>query len=118
MSYDIELTDRNTGKVVKFPYVHEVRGGTYQLGGSDEAWVNITYNYWAIFREVLGEEGIRTIYGLTGEESIPLLEKAISELDDNVSTDYWEATEGNAQQALKHLLLFAQLRPDGIWNGD
>lgn len=29
--------------------------------------------------------------------------------------DYWKATEGNAKRALCGLLMFAQLRPDGVW---
>lgn len=118
MSYDIELIDPNTNKTIEFPYAQEVRGGTYQLGGTNQAWVNITYNYGQIFRDIFGEKGIRTIYGLTGRESIPLLEQAIDRLNDDISNDYWEATEGNAKQSLKYLLIFAQLRPDGVWNGD
>lgn len=44
-----------------------------------ELWLNITYNYYSVFcrSEVFGEGGIRSIYGLTGAESVPLLKKAI-----------------------------------------
>lgn len=62
--------------------------------------------------------GIRTIYGLTGALSIPILEDAISKLGDDVSDDYWAPTEGNAKTALTQLLAMAQLRPDGVWGGD
>jgi hypothetical protein len=55
---------------------------------------------------------------MTGEESIPLLKDSISKLADDVSEDYWESTEGNVKQSLLGLLIFAQLRPDGIWEGD
>ena len=69
--------------------------------------------------EVFGEGGIRSIYGKTGAESIPMLEKAISALGDNVdNSDYWHATEGNAKRALYGLLAFAKMRPDGVWDGD
>ena len=55
---------------------------------------------------------------MTGAESIPVLKSAIDALGDDVSTDYWEATEGNAKRALCQLLAFAQMRPDGVWDGD
>ena len=32
--------------------------------------------------------------------------------------DYWEGTAANAIIPLKQLLIFAQLRPDGVWEGD
>lgn len=34
------------------------------------------------------------------------------------NTDYWEATAGNAIKPLHYLIAMAQLRPDGIWEGD
>lgn len=87
----------------------------------DERGCNITYNYGKLFRrdDVLGTRGIRSIYGKTGAESIPILEKAISALGDDVDdSDYWHATEGNAKRALYGLLAFAKMRPDGVWDGD
>ena len=54
----------------------------------------------------------------TGAESIPLLEKAIANLGDDVHPDYWEPTEGNAKRALFKLLALARLRPDGVWRID
>jgi hypothetical protein len=39
-------------------------------------------------------------------------------LDDDVSEDYWEATEGNVRVALSGLLFLAQRAPQGIWKGD
>ena len=118
MSYDITLNDPVTNDVIIFDNKHNIKGGTYCLGGTQEAWLNVTYNYGEIFRKVFGEMGIRNIYGKSGAESIPLLEKAMAKLKDDVSEDYWEATEGNAKKFLYGLLAFAQLRPDGIWDGD
>lgn len=69
-------------------------------------------------RRVFGKDGIRTIYGMTGAESIPIIKAAMEKLSDDVSEDYWEATEGNAKKALAGLLAFAQIRPDGLWKGD
>ena len=57
------------------------------------------------------------IYGMTGAESIPVLEAAAAKLSDDVSEDYWEATEGNAKRALLQLLAMARMRPDGDWDG-
>ena len=79
--------------------------------------MNVTYNYNPHFEQI-GPDGIRSIYGMTGTESIPILEKAIAALKDDFQEDYWEATEGNAKLALRGLLEFAKMRPDGVWDGD
>ena len=106
------------GEVIQFETPHMIRGGTYAIYGTQEAWLNITYNYGKHYRRVFGENGIRTIYGLTGAESIPIIKAAMEKLSDDISEDYWEATEGNAKKALAGLLAFAQMRPDGVWKGD
>ncbi len=120
MSYDIYLHDPLTGDILHSDTKHEMRGGTYALGGTTALWLNVTYNYGKFYRRpsVFGENGIRTIYGLSGADSIPILEKAIAALGDDVTSDYWEATEGNAKRPLTQLLSMAKLRPDGVWNGD
>ena len=119
MSYDIYLNDPVTGDVLEAAQPHQMTGGTYQVGGTAELWLNVTYNYIEHFRRVLDtEKGIRVIYGMTGAESAPLLVRAIELLDTNTSDDYWEATEGNARRALCGLLAMAQMRPDGVWGGD
>lgn len=118
MGYDIHLRDPVTGNALEAESPHQVRGGTYAVGGTTKLWLSVTYNYWAHFRRVFGEEGIRSIYGKTGAESIPMLQAAMAQLGDDVDPDYWKATEGNAKQSLAGLLAFAQLRPDGVWNGD
>ena len=118
MSYDISLRDPVTREVLRLGSPHEMAGGAYCAGGTDEAWLNVTYNYAPHFRRVLGERGIRTIYGMTGAESIPVLEVAAAKLADDASDDYWDATEGNAKRALLQLAALARLRPDGVWDGD
>ena len=55
---------------------------------------------------------------MTGLESIPVLEKAINALGNDVNEDYWEATEGNAKKPRIQLLTMAKMRPDGTWEGD
>lgn len=118
MSYDIRLKDPVTKKTIEFDNPHLIRGGTYAMNGTNEAYINITYNYSKYYYGIFGEKGIRIIYNMSGAESMLILKEGISKLGDDVSKDYWEVTEGNAKRALYGLLAFAQLRPDGIWDGD
>ena len=119
MSYDIELQDPVTKETLILDEPHHMKGGTYALGGTARAHLNVTYNYWPNFEKAFGEgKSIRSLYGLTGADSIPVLEMAISKLGDDVDTDYWEPTDGNAKRALSQLLALAKMRPDGVWAGD
>lgn len=119
MSYDIRLKDPITGGTLLTEFPHQITGGTYAMGGTTELWLNVTYNYAKhYYRTIDQEKGIRAIYGLSGAQSIPLLQKGIDALGDDTNEDYWQPTEGNAKQALYGLLAFAQLRPDGVWHGD
>ena len=119
MSYDIRMVDPITKEILHTDEVHFLTGGTYCIGGTTEMWLNVTYNYSKFYYRVINQEkGIRTLYGLSGAESIPLLKSAIQKLGDDIDENYWKATEGNAKRALIKLLALAQMRPDGIWNGD
>lgn len=131
MSYDIELCDPTTKVILELDEPHHMKGGTYCLGGTREMSLNITYNYSKHYGRVFEPkeskhsyardgvlDGVRSIYGLTGAESIPVLQKAIDQLGDDVSDDYWQPTEGNAKRALCQLLALAKMRPDGVWDGD
>lgn len=119
MSYDIRLIHPITLKPLHSEQPHQLKGGTYALGGTTELWLNVTYNYFKHFLKAIDpEEGIRKLYGMTGAESIPILKAAIAQLGDDVDEDYWKSTEGNAKQALLKLLAMAQMRPDGVWDGD
>lgn len=135
MSYDVYLADPVTHEVLTMDVPHQMRGGTYAIGGTDKMWVNITYNYalWYYKDYAFGEKGIRSIYGLSGAESIPVLKKAIAALEDSDeelpyeeakacleqgATGYWLPTRTNAIRPLYQLLALAQMRPDGVWKGD
>ncbi len=119
MSYDLELINPLTKEVMTTPTKHHLKGGRYALGGTDLAHLNITYNYSMFYYTTFGRLGIRTIYGMSGKESIPLIKKAIAMLgNDSPSDDYWESTPGNAKKALEDLVALAELCPDGIWDGD
>lgn len=115
MSYDISLCDAITGEVLQLDQPHHMRGGTYAIGGTRDASLNVTYNYYKHYQSI---GGIRAIYGLTGAKSLPLLAKAIAALGDDIDSDYWRPTEGNAKRALIQLQALAQMRPDGVWQGD
>ena len=145
MSYDISLVDTVTGETLELDAPHHMRGGTYQVGGTMRAELNVTYNYGMHYRRVFDQleqphraapawmhkawmlegsgsettvRGIRTIYGLTGAESLPVLDRAIAALRNDIDPDYWKATEGNAKRALVQLRALALMRPDGLWSGD
>lgn len=140
MSYDICLNDPVTGETLELDTPHDMRGGIYAAGGTRECWLNVTYNYarWyyepGVFPERgKGQNGIRSIYGLTGAESIPALRHAIDRLteisadlsseerrecEEQGATGYWMPTRENAIKPLYQLLVLAQLRPDGVWDGD
>lgn len=137
MSYDIDLIDPVTGETLELAAPHHMRGGTYAVGGTTQAHLNVTYNYYPQFSRVFDElaeprqkapkwmqtagkpvRGVRTIYGLTGAESLPVLDKAIAALGDDVDPDYWKPTDGNAKRALVQLRALAAMRPDGLWSGD
>lgn len=119
MSYDIRLVHPITKKALLLDSPHHMRGGTYAVGGTPHAHLNVTYNYSKHYYKHMGEGGIRTIYGMTGADSIPVLQRAADALGDDVNLDdYWSPTEGNAKAALLQLIALAKLRPDGVWEGD
>ena len=186
MSYDIYLKDEITGETIEFDTPHDMKGGTYAVGGTSEAWLNITYNYSDYYYDAAegdkrffgslpddrpNEEprnlGIRGIYGKTGAESIPMLKdmvqmiwdkyhthgewitternetiyldkkgheidlvtamhkgieytekEIVKQVNEGPNRDYWEPTAGNAIRPLKQLIAMAQMRPDGVWDGD
>lgn len=139
MSYDIYLDDPVTNEPIVLDAPHDMRGGTYCLDGESRAHLNVTYNYYVVLadklarhptdddpewlREDAARKGgmvrcVRALYGMTGAESIPILQDVIAQLGDDVDADYWKATEGNAKRALCQLLALARMRPDGVWSGD
>ena len=91
MSYDIYLRDPVTGETAEVPG-HLMVGGTFRADYhpetgtftpalNTEAHLNITYNYGSYYYEAAEENGIRSIYGMTGGDSIAVLEKMIKILE-------------------------------------
>ena len=119
MSYDIHFKDPKTGEAIEFDERHLIRGGTYAIDGTSRAWLNITYNYAPFYYQLIDREnGIRSLYGKSGAEAIPILEAAIAKLGTYRSGYYWEATPGNAGAALNDLLTLCKMAPHGVLDGD
>lgn len=115
MSYDIELTDNNHPVLVD----NHTEGGTYAIGGTTEASLNITWNYSKFFHDHLdAKKGIRWLYGKKAKNTAKRLRKAIKELGTEPDNDYWASTPGNAGHALSVLLQWAKQHPEAIWRGD
>lgn len=119
MSYDISLIDPKTGKSAELPFAMRLVGGTVPVGGTTVADVNITYNYSKHFSRLFGVDGIRTLYGKSGRETLQMLTDAALSLENNVDVnDYWAATDGNVKEAIVQLINLALWCPDGVWDGD
>ena len=117
MSYDIELVDPETRLPVSVPRFAE--GGTQAIGGSDEAHLNITYNYAPLFYSALdADDGIRWLYGKTGKRCAVHLRRAVDKLGTARDEDYWRPTRGNAGYALSILLEWAKQHPGAVFQGD
>ena len=110
MSYDVYL--KRGDRIVSVPHHNE--GGTRRVGGSDEAQLNVTYNYSPHYR-VLGEGGLRHLDNRRASECYDDLLMAIKLLGVARDADYWLATPGNAGYALAVLLGWALLNPDAIF---
>ena len=96
MSYDIYLKEPASNEVAQVP-AHLMTGGTFkadyhpQTGEftpalNTDAHLNITYNYGGYYRET-EPEGIRSIYGKTGFDSIKILEKMIRNIEEKYKQD-------------------------------
>lgn len=90
MSYDISLNDPVTGQAAVVPG-HLMYGGTYKADYhpetgeftpalNTEAELNITYNYSDYYYAAYPDLGIRTIYGVSGLDSVPILENMIEHI--------------------------------------
>jgi hypothetical protein len=135
MSYDIYILDKK-GEPVHVAKPHGIGGGTY-CPTSTELWLNITFNYGKIFRreEVFGEKGILCLQGLTVKEALPIVTKAWRALkydggeewterhNENGTVtligtarptpkSYWDATDGNAKNALGYLGELLEMAPE------
>ena len=91
------------------------------IGGSE---VNCTYNVSNMFYDWMPDKGIRTIYGLTGQESIEVLRSLREHLENN-RLRMLEMEPGNGWGSLKNthalinkMVMLAISYPNEIWAGD
>ena len=111
MSFDVRLKDKE-GETVKVD-AHE-EGGTYALGGTPKAELNVTYNYSKVLNEVWGE-GTGFLDGKKAGRVTKLLRDTVTVLGTEQDEDYWKATEGNVGYALSVLLKWAEQYPDATF---
>lgn len=109
MSWDVRFVDPVSKETVYLSESHHLAGGTLAVGGTREAWLNITYNYGGLFRKHLHTDGLAGLSGKTPDQMIPLLDKAIDVLGTYTSDNYWDPTPGNAGAALTALRQLARL---------
>ncbi len=111
MSYDISLKDPVTNQTAQVPG-HLMIGGTYLADYHPEtntftpalntsAELNITYNYGDYYYETYRDLGIRTIYGVTGLDSIPMLEK----IAENIKRKYMFGDDWVTSKRTKKIFL-------------
>ena len=111
MSYDVYLNEPDTDNTMTVST--RGIGGTYAVlseGASYfDAWLNVTYNYSKIW-------GVYDIDGMTGAESISVLEAVVEENGTEQDGDYWNATPGNVGHMANTLLSWAREHPEGVWS--
>ena len=117
MSYSVSMKNED-GSICQVP--SHTEGGNIVLGGTTDANMNITYNYsWFYYRCLDKDKGLRWLYGKSGHEVTHRVSKAVQELGTNkYAKDYWADTPGNAGAALKVLLDWAVMNPNGVFYGD
>ena len=113
MSYWVYLEDEN-GKPLQVE--NHAGGGTFTLGGTTDAELNVTYNYGPYIRRELSPEGLRWLHKKTGRETYDALVSAVGRLGVEHDEDYWLATPGNAGKALNILAGWAKQHPEGVWS--
>ncbi len=116
MSWNVYLNDKD-GNVIQFDNAVKQIGGNICIGELFVASASsVTYNYSKHYNKFF-DGGFSSLDKMSAKESMPLLAKAIAELDPDTEnpSDYWEPTEGNARRVLVEMLNWAVERPDGIW---
>ncbi len=105
MSWWISLCDAQgcTPEVERF-----TGGGTFMAGGSDEADLNVTYNYGGHFK-------FKALHGRRAGDTVAELREAAERLGTERADDYWEASPGDAEHACALLLRWAEQHPGCAW---
>ena len=106
MSYDLRIHEEKYPNLMAKVENHE-EGGTFALGGTTDAELNITYNYSKIFN-------FRGLNGKSCKECIEWLEPIVKILGTDRSEDYWESTNGNVGYCLSVILSWCKQHPTGF----
>ena len=149
MSYDIRIVDKTTKDEQYHPSAKFERGGTVpavvnsytgqlEQVQSEEAHVNVTYNYAKYYYEATDDDarfvhydednephyGIRGLYGKTPSESIPMLQDMVRRIKDKYTDQAgnWVTTkrtrtrvyDKNGNEIDEHPLVIALTRTDDI----
>jgi hypothetical protein len=112
MSWELKLNDKE-GKPVEVDVFEE--GGTYAVGGTNLAELNVTYNYGKVLREVWNGESLTLLNGKNAGRMLKLLRDSVKVLGTKQDNDYWNATEGNVGYMLNILLTWAEANPDAVF---
>jgi len=111
VSYWVSLIN-NKGDIVEVENHSE--GGTFVVGGTNEADLNITYNYGKYTWKYL-KEGLKSLNNKKAKNFIPTFEKAVKELGTKRDNDYWKPTKGNVGYMFNILLKWARQYPEAIF---
>ena len=99
-----------------FEVARHSEGGTYVMGGTNEACMNVTYNYNKQYVKVFDGASLKeAIDGKRAGDLLPWLKKAVDVLGIERSADYWEASPGNAGHTLSVLVAWGEEHPDGTY---
>ena len=111
MSYDVSL--EIGGELVQVE--SHTDGGTYVMGGSTDASLNITYNYAECYR-LTDLKSIRELDGRRASDVVGRLRSSVEFLGTTTyERDYWAPTPGNAGHAIAILLKWAEANPDAVF---
>ena len=107
MSWDVDIQNHKDETVI-LTETHHIRGGTYPVGGTTEASLNITYNYSKYYAEFF-EDSLWDLQGKDVKATVPTLERIVAALGTETTDDYWQGTAGNAGRAVEQLLHLCRL---------
>lgn len=120
MSVDYRIERDGATAELREPLMHE--GGTYVVGGSTIAELNVTYNYGRAFADALRASGypfdgmVSWLDGRPVLDTLPEIEAVTKQLPDAPDPDdYWRGSPGNAGHAAAILLRMGREVPDGTW---
>jgi len=100
---------------------YDLKYYTTRDGKTREQIFLLVSGYLPLFQRVMGERGIARLCGMTGQESLPVLQEAYNALHD-VPPREWNTpgplTDGDARGVIVALLSLARSRPEGEWDGE